>query len=76
MDERRRQRPLQRVQLGLHLAANFDVQRSERLVEQEDGGPDHDGPRQGDTLALAAGQLMYAAAAEALKANEGQGFGC
>ena len=37
MDERRRQRSLQRMQLGLHLAANFDVQRSERLVEQEDG---------------------------------------
>jgi hypothetical protein len=52
------------LQLELHLLAQLEVQRAERLVQQQHVRLVHDGPGQGDALALAAGQLSRLAAAE------------
>ena len=65
MDERRAQRALKLAQLVLHLPADLDVQRTKRLVEQEDGRLDDDSARERDTLALAAGDLVNFSVAEA-----------
>ena len=46
------------AQLELQLLAQLGVQRSERLVEQQHGRPQHQRPGQRDPLLLAAGQLV------------------
>ena len=56
-DERDADVTLQSLELDLHLLAELEVEGAERLVEQEDLGLDDQGSRQGDPLALAAGQL-------------------
>ena len=41
----------------MHLLAELEVERAEGLVQQQRGGPVHDGPGERDPLALAAGEL-------------------
>ena len=58
MDEGGADALLQRLQFVLHLAAKLQVERAERLVEQQDGGLDDQRARQRHALPLAAGQLV------------------
>ena len=53
------------LELGLHLLAQLQVERPERLVEQEHLRFVDDGPRERDALALAARQLKRLALPEA-----------
>ena len=48
---------LDRLQLDLHLLAQLEVERAERLVEEEHLRPVHDRARERDALSLAAGEL-------------------
>ncbi len=57
VDERDPDLALDLLELDLHLPAQLQVERAERLVEQEHGGPVDQRARQGDPLALAAGEL-------------------
>ncbi len=52
------------------LAADLRVERSERLVEEEDARIAGEGSGERDALALAAGKLARVALAEALQLNE------
>ena len=45
------------LELDLHLPAQLEVERAERLVEQQHRRPVDDGPGQRDPLLLAAGEL-------------------
>ena len=45
------------LQLDLHLLAELEVERAERLVEQQHARPVHERPRERDALALAAREL-------------------
>ena len=45
-------------QLDLHLLAQLEVQRAERLVEQQHLRPQHERPGQRDPLRLTAAQLL------------------
>ncbi len=45
---------LQRLEFVLHLAAEMQVERAERFVEEQDGGLDHQRAGERDPLALAA----------------------
>ena len=49
-----------RLELALHLPAQRHVEGAQRLVEQQDRGLDHERPRQGHALPLAAGELVDA----------------
>ena len=65
-------------QLVLHGAAEFQIQRTERFVEQQDIGGDGEGAGKGHPLALAAGEFMRAAKGFAGQTYERQhslGFG-
>ena len=53
------------LELDLHLAAQLEVERAERLVEQQHPRPVHQRPGERDPLALAAGELVRAAVPEA-----------
>ena len=64
VDERDADLALDALQLGLHLLAELEVERAERLVEQEHLGLVHDRARERDPLALAARELHRPAAAE------------
>ena len=64
--------PLHRLELGLDLAAQRHVEGAQRLVEQQDGGLDHERPRQGDALPLPARELVDAAALEPVQAHQRQ----
>ncbi len=57
VDHRRLQLLVQARQLQTHLHAQRGIEVGQRLVEQEDLGVTHDSAANGDTLALAAGQL-------------------
>ena len=57
VDERDPDLLLERLQLELHLLAKLQVERAERLVEEQDGRPVDEGPGQRDALLLPAGQL-------------------
>ena len=59
-DERDPDLMLDRLQLDLHLLAELQVERAERLVEEQHRGPVDERARECDTLALAAGQLAGA----------------
>ena len=63
---------LDRFQLDLELAAELQVERAQRLVEQQDGGLQRQRPRQRHALLLAAGELADAAPLEARQADEAQ----
>ena len=56
---------LDRLQLDLHLLAQLEVERAQRLVQQQHARPVDQRARQRHALALAARQLVRLAAAEA-----------
>jgi hypothetical protein len=58
VDHRRAELLVQAGDLDAHLHAQFGIEVRERLVEQEHLRFAHDGPADGDTLALAAGELF------------------
>ena len=72
VQERRAELFVQRLELELHLLAELEVDRTERLIEQQDGGVEDEGAGQGDALALSAGELRRRPARERLgcEANE------
>src|SRR5512143_712965 len=61
VDRRRRIALLEPRQLGSHLDPQRGVEIRERLVEQEERGPPHEGAAESDALALAAGELARSA---------------
>jgi hypothetical protein len=63
---------LQLLQLDLHLLAQLEVERAERLVQQQHLGPDHERAGQRDPLPLAAGELAGLAVAVAGHLHAGQ----
>ncbi len=58
VDHRRAELLVQLGDLEPHLDAQLGVEVGERLVEEEHLGLAHDGPADGDALALAAGELL------------------
>ena len=56
-DEGEAERVLQRLQLALHRLAQFEVERAERLVEQQNLGAQDERARQRHALPLPAGEL-------------------
>ena len=74
-DEGQVEGALQRHQLELRVAAQFLVERRHRLVEQENARTLDERARQRDALALAAGQFMRLAAAQAFKPDHRQHVG-
>jgi hypothetical protein len=60
------------LQLALHLLAELQVERPERLVEEQHLRPVDDRPRERDALALPAGELHGLAVAEALEPDDRQ----
>ena len=65
VDERDADLALQALQLDLHLLAQLQVERAERLVEQQHRRPVHERTRQRDALALPAAELARPAVLEA-----------
>ena len=61
--------PLDGLELDLHLLAQLEVQRAERLIEQQDLGPIDQGAGQGHPLTLAAGELGGLAVAVGTQSN-------
>ena len=61
---------LQALQLQLHLLAQLEVKRAERLVKQQDAGLVDQAAGNGHALLLSAGQLVDAAAFKALQADD------
>ena len=61
---------LEPLQLELHLGAHLPVERRERLVEQQQPRPLHDGAGERDALPLAARQLRGAALGEVPEADD------
>jgi hypothetical protein len=59
IDERDAEVGLEPLELELHLAAQLEIHRAERLVEQEYPRAVDEGARQGDSLLLAARQLAW-----------------
>ncbi len=57
------------LELDLHLLPELEVERAERLVEQEHLGLVHHCSREGDALALAARELVGSPVLEALEAH-------
>ena len=53
---------LKALELDLHLPAQLLVERGERLIQQQHSRALHQGAGQGDPLALAAGELVWAPA--------------
>ena len=70
VDERDADLLLDPLQLGLHLLAELEVERAERLVEQEHLRAVDDRAGERDPLALAAGELRRLAAAEPAEPHE------
>ena len=65
VDERDAEVALERLEHDLHLLAQLQVERAERLVEQEHPRPVDDRARERDALPLAAGELHRLAVAVA-----------
>ncbi len=72
VDERRPELVLDALELELHLLAQLDVERAERLVEEQRGRPVDESARQRDALLLAAGELPRPAALEAFERDDAQ----
>ena len=68
VDEGHPEVALERLEEHLHLLAELQVERAERLVEQQHLGLVHDRPRERDPLALAARELDRLAVAEGRRA--------
>jgi hypothetical protein len=60
VDERRTEIRLQLFQLDFHVLAQLEIERAQRLVEQQQRGLEHEAPRDRHPLLLAAGQLIDA----------------
>ena len=73
-DEGEAERALQALQLALHLLAQLEVERAERLVEEEHLGPDDEGAGERDALALAAGELGRPARLHAGELDQREGL--
>ena len=69
-DEGDAARLLQRLQLVLHLLAEFEIQRAERLVKQQHPRLVDQRAGERNALALAAGALPGPAVAEAVELDE------
>ena len=69
VDERDADLALDPFELELHDVAQFEVQRAERLVEQQRAGVVDQSPGQGDPLLLATGQLRGLALGEVGQAH-------
>ena len=70
VDERDPDLLLDALELDLHLLAQLEVEGAERLVEEEDGGPVDERPRERDALRLAARDLGRLALLEARQLDE------
>ena len=70
--ERRLRARLDLLELELHLLAQLEVERAERLVEQERGRLVDERARERDALLLAAGELARLALLHALEAHRAQ----
>ena len=70
IDERDPQLLLHALQFQLHFLAQFQVQRAQRLVQQQNLRLVHQRPSDSDTLLLAAGKLIHAALAIALQVDQ------
>ena len=66
---------LDRLELDLHLLAQLQVERAERLVEEQHARPVDERARQRDALPLAAGELAGLALLVALEADHAQRLG-
>ncbi len=62
--------PLDVLQLELHVGPKLLVQRTERLVHQEDPGTEHEGPGQRHSLLLTARELARQPPIVALQPHE------
>ena len=67
---------LQRLQLLLHLFSELEVERAERLVEQQHLGSVHERARERHALALAAGKLRRTALLVAGELDHGERVSC
>jgi len=67
---------LQALELGLHFLAQLQVERAERLVEQQHARLVDQGPRQCHPLLLSAGKLVRSAIAEFAEADEVEHLQC
>ena len=72
VDHRRPGLPMQATELGLHLLTQMSVEIGERLVEQNQRGIGGETARQGDPLALPAGQRLRPAVGQVVEAHLGQ----
>src|SRR5581483_7423851 len=61
---------LQTLQLDLHGPTQLGIESGERFVEEQDLGLADDGPREGDALALTAGQFVWFATLHTGQRNE------
>ena len=75
VDERDADLLLDRLELDLHLLAELEVERAERLVEEQHARPVDERPGERDALALAAGQLARLALLVALEADHPERLG-
>ena len=71
-DPERAQKP---IQVSAQSFAQRGIERGERLVEQENAGPDRDGARQRNTLPLPSGELIDTAIFESLDTGQFDEFG-
>src|SRR2546430_13508459 len=69
VDERDPHLTLQRLELALHLDPKPGIQRTERLVEEDEGGLHDQCPRPRQALLLAAGQPLRSASSAILHAD-------
>ena len=58
VDERRAECGLQLLELDLHVLAKLQIERAQRLIEEQKGRLQHQASRDGDPLPLAAGELV------------------
>ena len=70
VDERDPDLLLDALQLDLQLAAELEVERAQRLVEQQDVRPVRQRPRERDALLLAAGELVRLALLVAVEPHQ------
>ena len=61
-----------RLELILHLAPELQIERAQRLIEQQDRGIDDERPRERHALALAARQLMRLAVDHGFETDQAQ----
>ena len=70
VEERDVELTLEALELELHLLAQLEIERTQRLIEQQDLGTVDQGACDGDALLLAAGQLIGLAALKAAELHQ------